>query len=60
MVKEELKIVGWIKLMRCTAVAMKRLFSEEEWAEIEREATYKIVTLSDDEDEKKRKNSSVT
>ncbi len=49
MVKEELKIVGWVKLMRCTEVAMKRLFKPEEWAEIEKQAMYRIVELPAEE-----------
>lgn len=52
MVKEELKIVGWIKLMRCTELAMKRLFKPEEWAEIEKEAMYRVVELPTDEGDK--------
>jgi len=46
--KEELKIIGWIQFMRCTEVAMGRLFSEQDLAEIKKEASFRTITLDDD------------
>jgi len=45
MIKDELKIVRWVQMMRCTDVALKRLFTPEQWAEIEKEAKFKQLTF---------------
>ena len=48
--KNELKIIGWIQFMRCTEVAMGRLFSKQDLAEIKKEASIRTVNLDDDND----------
>lgn len=45
MVKEELKIVGWVQHMRCQKLAMKKLFTEEQWKEIELEAKFRTLAI---------------
>ena len=45
MVKEELKIVRWLQFMRCTSLAMKKLFTVQQWEEIERQALFKTITI---------------
>ena len=45
MVKEELKIVGWVQHMRCQKLAMKKLFTEAEWKEIELEAKFRTLAI---------------
>ena len=45
MVKEELKIVRWLQFMRCTSLAMKKLFTVEQWKEIEKQALFKTITI---------------
>ena len=45
MVKEELKIVRWLQFMRCTSLAMKKLFTVKQWQEIERQALFKTITI---------------
>ena len=43
--KEELKIVRWIQFMRCTEMALKKLFTLEQWREIQSESKYRTVSL---------------
>ena len=45
MVKEELKIVRWLQFMRCTSLAMKKLFTVQQWKEIEKQALFKTITI---------------
>ena len=45
MVKEELKIVGWVQHMRCQKLAMKKLFTEQQWKEIELEAKFRTLAI---------------
>ena len=51
MVKEELKIVKWVQLMRCTDYALKRIFTEEEWKEMVKESKYKTIGFDKDDKE---------
>ena len=44
-VKEELKIVGWVQHMRCQKLAMKKLFTEAQWQEIELEAKFRTLAI---------------
>ena len=48
MVMEELKIVRWLQFMRCTSLAMKKLFTVQQWEEIERQAKFKTITIDTD------------
>lgn len=48
MVKEELKIVGWVQHMRCQKLAMKKLFTEQQWKEIELEAKFRTLAIDPD------------
>ena len=45
MVKEELKIVRWIQFMRCTDLALRKLFTISQWKEIEAEARFKTISI---------------
>ena len=51
MVKEELKIVGWIQHMRCHNFAMKKLLTPEQWKEVELEAKFKTLAIDSDTNE---------
>ena len=43
--KEELKIIRWLQFMRSTNLAMKRLFSESEWLDIQNDAKFMTVSI---------------
>ena len=47
MVKEELKIVGWVQHMRCVRLAMQKLFTKEQWQLIENEAKYRVISFNE-------------
>ena len=51
MVKEELKIVGWVQQMRCVRLAMQKLFTKEQWKLIEEEAKFRVITLDEKTDQ---------
>ena len=51
MVTEELRIVNWIQHMRCMKLAMQKLFTKEQWAVIEKEAKFRVVSLDRKSDE---------
>ena len=50
LVKEELKIVGWVQHMRCQKLAMKKLFTEAQWQEIELEAKFRTLAIDPETD----------
>ena len=45
MVKEELKITKWLQFMRCTNLALQKLFTKDQLAEIEDLAKFRVITL---------------
>jgi hypothetical protein len=47
MVKEELKIVKWIQFMRITEFALQKLFTKQEWTEIEESAKFKKIQFDE-------------
>lgn len=48
--KDELKIVRWIKFMRTADHALKQIFTKQQWKEIEKAAKYRKITLDGDSD----------
>mmetsp|Transcript_14525 Transcript_14525/g.18322 ORF Transcript_14525/g.18322 Transcript_14525/m.18322 type:complete len:147 (+) Transcript_14525:374-814(+) len=45
---EEMKIVRWIRFMRCAEHALKtRLFSDEEWSQIVQDSLYRYIEVDD-------------
>ena len=48
--KEELKIVKWLQFKRTITLAMKKLFTVDQWKEIEKQARFKTI-LMDNENE---------
>ena len=51
LVKDELKIVKWIQFMRCTELAMKKIFSAKEWEKIQNQAKFKYLFYDDEVDD---------
>ena len=52
-VKQDVKIVGWVKRNRMLKYAYSKLFSKEEWAQIEKEAMTRVLYIDEDEDKVK-------
>ena len=48
MIMEELKIVRWVQHMRCVHYAMQKLFTKEQWAVIEKEAKFRVISLNEE------------
>ena len=43
--KEELKIIRWLRFMRCMDLAMKQLFTVKQWKDIEDQAKFKTLAI---------------
>lgn len=46
-IKSELKIVKWIQFFRALELAFTKLFTRDEWKQIEKEAKYRKVYIDD-------------
>ena len=50
LVSDEMKIVRWIRMMRVTELAMKRLFSKDQLDEMIEESMYRYIELNHSSD----------